>query len=931
MRKLILTAAIALQALLGRSQVTTDPAMPIASQPVVITFHADEGTAGLKGYSGDVYAHTGVITTKSTSTSDWQHVKAAWSTNLPACKLTRTSTDTYTLSITPSVNEFYGVDAGETILQMAFVFRGSTGSPEGKATGGKDILVDVYQGELSVAFQEPSDAFVFADAGSTLTVKVGAVDATQISLAMDGVQIAQSATSPLTHSLTVPASGTHTLEATATNGSRSATDRMTLTVAGTTVEAARPAAATRRGYNRHSDTEGTLVLYAPGKQRVYVAGSFNDWQPFDDYLMKRDGDYFWLTLSGLTPGTEYAYQYWIDSDVRVADPYTNKALDPWNDRYIPASVYPGLMDYPEGLADNLVSVFCTAEDVYDWQVDNFEAPAADRLVVYELLLRDFTDAGTVSAAIDRLDYLQDLGVTAVELMPINEFEGNSSWGYNPSLYFAPDKAYGRPDDYRRFVDECHKRGMAVIIDMVLNHSFGQSPFVRMYWNSELQRPAADNPWYNEVYAIKNPDLQWGYDFNHESTETQALVDSICSFWLNSYRVDGFRFDFTKGFTNTEYPADSWAGTYDQSRIDILTRMAGAIRAIKPDAYIICEHLADNDEETVLADAGLMLWGNFNYAYNQLTMGWLSSSSISGVAYKSKGWSRPNLVAYMESHDEERLMYKNMAYGNTSATGYDATDLATALARCEAAATLFFPVPGPKMIWQFGEMGYDISIDDNGRTGEKPVCWNYLNSTSRAHLVDVYRALVRLRAKWPVFGTDNFTVSTSATSATRSVILRHDEGSVVAVANFDVAEATATVLFPAVGTWFDYFNNTTYTVMSAVEKITLAPGEYHLFSQQDFGAFETPYTATSGIDAADIAAVADGLTLCPVPAGAELGIGTTLGGSKTLGIFALDGRRVLTGGFAGSSTVVDVAGLPRGVYVLHLDSESGRQARRFVKK
>src|SRR5690554_3096533 len=125
--------------------------------------------------------------------------------------------------------------------------------------------------------------------------------------------------------------------------------------------------------------------------------------------------------------------------------------------------------------------------------------------------------------------------------------------YTLSLHDAlpiSDKAYGTPDDYKAFIDACHERGIAVIMDMVLNHSFSQSPLAQMYW--EGNKPAANNPWYNREHNMQNPGAQWGYDFNHESPYTEALVDSILSYWMSEYKIDGFRFDFTKGFTNTTY-------------------------------------------------------------------------------------------------------------------------------------------------------------------------------------------------------------------------------------------------------------------------------------------------------------------------------------------------------------------------------------------
>src|SRR5699024_6056680 len=133
---------------------------------------------------------------------------------------------------------------------------------------------------------------------------------------------------------------------------------------------------------------------------------------------------------------------------------------------------------------------------YEWQVKNFESPKKNDLVVYEMLVRDFTDAHSFEGAINRLDYLEKLGINAIEVLPINEFEGISSWGYNPSFMMAVDKSYGRAYDYKKFIDECHKRVIAVSQDIVLHDQFGSSPLIKM-WANSAGTPAADNPYFYE--------------------------------------------------------------------------------------------------------------------------------------------------------------------------------------------------------------------------------------------------------------------------------------------------------------------------------------------------------------------------------------------------------------------------------------------------
>lgn len=438
------------------------------------------------------------------------------------------------------------------------------------------------------------------------------------------------------------------------------------------------------------------------------------------------------------------------------------------------------------------------------------------MVIYEVLIRDFTEKRSIKGVQEKLSYLKELGVNAIELMPFNEFEGNDSWGYNPSFYFATDKAYGTSNDYKDFIDACHSNGIAVIMDMVLNHSYGQSPLVRMYMNGD--KAAADNPWYNQTSP--NTDYSWGYDFNHESKSTQAFVDSVCAYWMKEYKVDGFRFDFTKGFTNTT--GNGW--NYDASRINILKRMADAIWKRKPDALIILEHLTDNSEETVLADYGFHLWGNMNGNFNQATMGW-ENNNIDWASYIKRGWAKPNLVAYMESHDEERIMFKNKQWGNSNNPPYDVKDLNTGLKRTEAAAVLLMTIPGPKMIWQFGEMGYDYELN-NDRLGKKPIRWDYLDVSSRKSLHDVYAKMIKLRNQNTIFSTNDYTIKED--DLYKQILLKSSTGNICAIANLNVTVTTKSVTFGKTGEWEDYFTGEKLNLTATSKDVELQPGEYRLY-------------------------------------------------------------------------------------------------------
>lgn len=579
----------------------------------------------------------------------------------------------------------------------------------------------------------------------------------------------------------------------------------------------------RDGINKISDDSLGFVLYAPGKTSVYLIGDFNNWQISESYKMEKTGDRFWIKIGSLQKGKEYICQYLIDGSIRIADPYANKISDPWNDKDISSTVYPNLISYPTGKTTEIAMVVNTDRTEYSWNVTNFKVTNPENMVIYEILIRDFTDKRTIKGVQEKLSYLKDLGINAIELMPFNEFEGNDSWGYNPSFYFATDKAYGTSNDYKDFIDACHTNGIAVIMDMVLNHSYGQSPLVRMYMTGN--NVSADNPWYN--VTSPNTDYSWGYDFNHERTATQNFVDSVCAYWMKEYKIDGFRFDFTKGFTNTV--GTGW--DYDASRIKILERMTSEIWKRKSDAIVIFEHLTDNSEEKVLSDYGIYLWGNMNGKYNEATMGYgdqLDGSELKGdvsyTSYKQRGWTKPNLVAYMESHDEERIMFKNKSYGKVY-EDYDVKDIPTGLKRTEAAAVIMMSFPGPKMIWQFGELGYDYELNDD-RLAKKPIRWDYYDVPARKSLYDIYSKMNKLRNTNSIFYTSDYVANVK--DQFKQILLKSNNGYVCAVANLDYKKASATVNFGKTGEWEDYFTGEKLTLTATDKAIELQPGEYRLY-------------------------------------------------------------------------------------------------------
>lgn len=823
------------------AQVTTEPVFPTAGplDSVTIIFDATQGNGALVGVA-PVYMHAGVITNLSASNTDWQHVQGTWGT--ADNNVIMTSIGNNRWSKRYHVRNFYGVTGTETISRLAFVFRNQTGTIVGRAADGSDIFVEVYSSSsnLLTTFVTPNTTNLLKNVGDNISISAATNITADMVITDNGVQVAQvNGATSLNYNLTVSTPGDHTVRLLSTAGAQTALDSFVYVVT-PSLTIQNPPAGSVDGITFPNDPNTVhLQLYAPNKQNVYVLGDFNNWSLSTNYLMKRgtDGATWWIDIPNLVSGQNYTFQYYVDGAIKVADPLSELVLDPNNDSYIPAVTYPNLPAYPSGKTTGIVSCFKVNEAPYVWQNTSFTPPAKEKLVVYELLIRDFVARHDFQTVMDSLDYLQNLGITALQLMPVNEFEGNISWGYNGSFHMAVDKYYGTKNNLKALVDECHRRGIAVILDVVYNHVCGQSPLSQLYWDAANDRPASDNPWLNSVAT--HP-FNVCYDMNHTSYATHRWLDRVMTHWITEFKVDGFRFDLSKGFTQTNYGSNvgQW-GNYDASRISNIERIIDVCKAANPAFFPILEHFADNNEEIVLANYGGMPWGNMHTNYLEAAMGY-TNTNFSGISYQNRGWSVPNLVGYMESHDEERMMYKNITFGNNSqaANGYNVRTLATALRRSELATAFFLPVPGPKMIWQFGEIGYDKSIYtcSNGtvsttgecRTDVKPILWNYLAVPERRRLYDVYSALAHLKADYPVFSTSNISLNFSGYQKSMKL---NGTMNVVIVGNFNVVSGTNAPGFQHTGTWYDYFTGEALNVSDVNVALNLNAGEYHIYTDQ----------------------------------------------------------------------------------------------------
>ena len=838
------------------------PEFPTDGRGITFTIDCNKGNQGLLNYQGgisnDVYVHVGVNTNLSTGPGDWRYVKFTnFNAPTPAAKATLVSPNVYSFTI-DDPRAFFGVPAGETIRKLNCIFRNGNGTLKQVNSDGSDMYIPIYgAGQFAVRFNLPPTEPRFVPYLEPLNVAVGGTVVTQavsslyssLKIKLNGNQVAAaSPDSIINATITIPTNCDQQVIAEATSGTTTVRDTFNFTIPQTQVTAPLPAGA-QEGINYNpNNTEVTLVLFAPGKTSVSAIGDFNNWQANCASAMKKtpDGNYWWTTISNLTSGQEYRYQYLVDNAIKIADPYSQKILDPFNDQYINAVTYPNLTPYPANLTTDLVGIFQTNQQPYNWTATNYVRPDKKNLMIYELLIRDFTTEHSYQSLIDSINYFKNLGINAIELMPINEFDGNESWGYNPAFFFAPDKYYGTKNKLKQFIDLCHNNGIAVLLDVVYNHCTGAAPQAKLYWNSATNQPAANNPWLNVTaphpYSVFN-------DFNHTSAATKYLVTRSLNFWLDEYKVDGFRFDLAKGFTQTPTNTAT-VENYDQTRVDNLNYYYDNVVPAHPNTFMILEFLGTtpSTEEQAYVTKGFMTWANMNYNSGQNTMGYAASSNLSGFVYNSteRNFSNPGGVGYMESHDEERNMYRNLNFGNSNGA-YNVRNLPTALSRIEAAASIFFTIPGPKMIWQFGERGYDIPIGFGGSNiANKPPHWEYMLDPNRLHVYNTFKKMMDLRLQNPsVFNSSSFTYDLSdAGGLFRRFQIQEAGGNgkkITVVANMDVTAQSRTVTFQASGDWTNYVSNgtgtgingasaTNFTLTTASQSVTLQPGEYHIYVQ-----------------------------------------------------------------------------------------------------
>jgi len=677
----------------------------------------------------------------------------------------------------PDSNNISWVDIGpfnsatQAVSQVDFVFHWDDGTWEGTGSGDFHIPITFEPGinDPTVNFTNIEDNHILE---SNQLLQVQTEDAIYVEVRIDGStrHISNGGTIEFTTNTDNLELGPHQLVAFARrDNGRVMMDIKTVWKIPEVIEEAFPPF-DYLGVHDRLDGTVTFALLAPGKMFISLVGEFNDWDPAAG-VMKRDPaqGIFWLNIP-LEAGV-YEYLYIIDGETVVGDPFA-KDVD-WTDIY----------GFEHWAVENQRSVASIGQPAFPWTDDSYQRPEMKDLIIYETLIRDFTASGDVEGMTAKLDYLADLGINAIELMPPTEFPGESSWGYNPAFFMALESSYGTPDELKSFVNEAHARGIAVLVDLVFNHADGSSPYQQMYGDDYENSPYM----HDEANA-------WGFpDFDHSKAGTRALTAATVRHWIHEYHIDGYRYDHTPGV--------GWDG------IDYFSTQA---YMADNDVYQIAEHFDSNVGSLILLTHIDSHWHDafHDQMKANIRQGTFEGSSWGdmnkterGISFAADGFADAEAcVNYFESHDEQRVIFE----AQTNGLSYE-----QALQKAELAAQVLFTSSGIPMFY----MGAELGMDTERTLDHNPIQWDNLEDPTLAGLYQNYKKMIWLRNEYPALRSNNINVVHKSNAQKTIIFQRTLEGdaAVVVAVNFNSSDQTVDIEFPWAGTWYEYTQDDTVTI------------------------------------------------------------------------------------------------------------------------
>jgi 1,4-alpha-glucan branching enzyme len=523
-------------------------------------------------------------------------------------------------------------------------------------------------------------------------------------------------------------------------------------------------------------------LFAPTIERAALIGSFNDWQ---EVAMEKGEDGYFRTQIPLEDGV-YQYKFRVQTKspnfepnqwIEVVDPYATDVDD--EKKQAVARIKNGQK----------------VVDTYAWQHDAVPLPQNRELIIYEMHVADFSGGevdphkrGKYLDAIAKLDYLKDLGINAIELMPINEYPGDYSWGYKVRHFFASESSYGSTEDLKRFIDECHARGIRVIIDGIYNHTDEECPLLlidRNYW------------YYKNKHYPEDPMNYWGPEFKYDNYDEKLdvkpawkYVGDVVRYWIQEYHVDGIRFDAVRQLGNYEF-------------LDWLAHQSKKNTASKP-FYNIAEHIPDSSQITSPEGPLDACWHeSFHYFIIPHICGDnFDLESLKEVLDpRRQGYANAtNVINYLATHDRERMFRELGNRGIFDEAAFE---------RAKFAAAILMTAMGIPMIWMGEEFGEHKRKSENVEQPKK-IAWALLEREENRNLLEYYRRLIALRKQHPAIQSDNIEFFHENAEAKILAYIRWNDGGdrVVVVANFSDKALPGYEIthFPADGQWQDCFSN-----------------------------------------------------------------------------------------------------------------------------
>ncbi|BAZ46661.1 alpha amylase catalytic region [Chondrocystis sp. NIES-4102] len=532
-------------------------------------------------------------------------------------------------------------------------------------------------------------------------------------------------------------------------------------------------------------------LFAPYNNKATLKGNFSDWS---EISMQKDKQGYFRTSVELEDGI-YQYKFRVQSKswflkpdewVEISDPYAT--------------------DIDDASQNSVVQIENGQKivDTYIWQHDDHPLPSNEELVIYELFVGGFTggendqeERGKFVDVIEKLDYLRELGINALELMPIQECPGDNNWGYTPRHFFAVESSYGSSTDLKRLIDECHGRGIRVLIDFIFNHSDTQAPLTQIdhdYWYSR-EPTDPDNSW--------GPEFDYDhYDKNLDLKPAWQFVGDVVHFWIDEYHIDGIRFDASKQIDNYEF--FTW-----------ITQQARQAAAMKP-FFNTAEYIPENPQ---IAGYGKPMDGCWHESFYQQVLKHICGDDFNLKALKEvidckqQGYeSATSVINYISCHDHKYILAELSDRHIFEEAAFK---------RAKLGAVLLMTTIGVPLVWmgnEFGEYNPEQEIKIN---------WALLENDLNQSLFEYYRGLINLKTQNHALHTNNLEFFHEDSNNKVLAYTRwNDQGSrIVVIANFsdNFLQNYSLDNFPQSGTWHEWTNN--YDVEAKDGKLLIDLGEY----------------------------------------------------------------------------------------------------------